>query len=295
MFKKYAVNFLDAQEYLVAQDENGSIRVYRVASEQEDALSDLYDTTTSFSEYTVSADGQTVTAKFADCDQTFTYHLDAQDGKTKEKLREVAELAGHQFVADPRWTTRQFGAKLIDFMANFDDFMSKQDDERWEWWQKLEQCMQYNLLWHAGEEHNVEWDEFDQCFIGDDDEDFINNKDEIMLMLDDVIFDSLQEFRFQRDVDWWGVGKLAVLPNLRVIHLEDQGLNGYINGLEQLTQVEKMNFAYNDIYDEYLAEFEKLSALPNLKELDLSNGSFDTDGEALAKLRAALPNCNIIV
>ena len=115
-------------EYLLGVMENNSVVVYRVYDNTKGALREVaeqenfeYD-----ANWTTRQFGAKVCKQFGDGKQASVgcYNIRVQDSgsievwrtydNTKAALREVAEKVG--FEVDPKWTTQQFGSKLVDFL-----------------------------------------------------------------------------------------------------------------------------------------------------------------------------------
>lgn len=124
MAKKFAVS----KDYIISVEDDGSIQVHRIYANVMDSLREIaksigfeldpkWNTRTAgrkilecLGEESQAECGEYVIVRRAQ-DTIDTYRTYTNK---KGALREVAEKVGFEF--DPKWATRQFGSKLVDFL-----------------------------------------------------------------------------------------------------------------------------------------------------------------------------------
>lgn len=116
------------KDYLIVQEDSGSIKLLRVYDNVKDSLRQIakavgfsYDdswTTRQFGSKLVKEYGSDGVAQFGEYGVRILSTGSVESFKlydnTKEGLREIASAA--KFKYEDSWTTRQFGSKLIDFL-----------------------------------------------------------------------------------------------------------------------------------------------------------------------------------
>lgn len=116
------------KDYLIVQEDSGSIKLLRVYDNVKDSLRQIakvvgfyYDdswTTRQFGSKLVKEYGSDGVAQFGEYGVRILSTGSIESFKlydnTKEGLREIASAA--KFKYEDSWTTRQFGSKLIDFL-----------------------------------------------------------------------------------------------------------------------------------------------------------------------------------
>lgn len=237
-----------------------------------------------------------------DENDTITVMQFSENGKfqtfdvTKPKLREIVEDFNcdasriSEFEYDDEWNTRRLGSKLIDHLNKL--------DEIWNWWLSLSDSLKYILLSnnidYKGLYELPEYDAFDGFEITASEVD-LTDRENFALLLD--MFDSNEIYCPEYiDLDFDDVEKLAYMPNLESLYLDNVSLNFIPAGIFELTKLKKLSFASNSDFVEGCERENllKLSALKNLEELNFEYTRVESNWEEIEKLRKLLPNCHFV-
>ncbi|WP_439287046.1 hypothetical protein [Lonepinella sp. BR2357] len=180
-------------------------------------------------------------------------------------------------------------------------------NEVWNWWSRLDDSLKFILLRHSPSysRYALRWNSSTYCIEDDEESQFyarngsfkfnVRNSFSVgqLYPFTNVSIIRVPSFSDGFDFSFDNIEKLAFLPNLKELYMDDVNIRAVPIDMPELTCLEDLSLSKNDLSD-YAFTLNRLYSLKNLKTLNLAETGLTEDQEEVIALKEALPNCQII-